>query len=172
MTPSGPVLPVDRGKALFRAGWIGGVGVVLLCGAWMLAANVRWPVMWVTERLTALTVAFLLLLILAVGAAVTWRGLKWLLLACWPRPIGIEIGTEALVLRLGPFGVHRYRWEEIQSSPEAVGDDETAFEADDEPRLPALHHPQADGDLADVLVRFSGAPVGALREMLAPRLLG
>lgn len=96
------------------------------------------------------------------GLFSSFRAVRWLLLASWPRECGILAREESLLLRLGPFGVHGYdiARTEIRYPFELADGADASYEAylpeeeQMERFLPRMIHPQAAEPLNRVILRF------------------
>jgi hypothetical protein len=162
------ILPVDRWRAAMRAAWMMGLGVliVLLCRAFGRA--IHWREMWAADRFTLVAEVTVLGLFALIGLALALAGGRWLLLVIWPKPTQVEIGPDAIVLRLGPFGTHALDWRRMRVEPQSPADAEFAL-PDDDPILPRMEHPDLAGDVVGWIARFTGATPAELHAAL-PRI--
>jgi len=135
-------------------------------------SGASWPIVDVA---VALVLAPFALCAVVMGVS----GLRWLALACWPRPTGIHADAAELTLALGPFGTRRYAANqlEIRYLFERGGDDEAdTFEAllprEEQIRsfLPTVRHAAAREPLNRVVMRFVGGSECALALTLRPML--
>ncbi|MCK6457350.1 MAG: hypothetical protein L6Q92_12580 [Phycisphaerae bacterium] len=164
-------LAVDRGAAAARAGWLGGFAAVL---AFVLVAAfraVRWQPMWTNDRATVVALAFVFAVVACMVAAVACRAISWLLLAIWPRHVGIEVSSDAIVLRLGPFGVRRLDAARLRSEPNPEAEFD-ALTPDDDPMLPRITHPGVAGDVVEHVARLTRATAHEIQACLARVLPG
>lgn len=122
--------------------------------------------MWSADPVTLTALAFLLLLLCVIALWLLARGVRWLGLACWPRPAEVTISAEAIVLRLGPFGTHVLDWGRVRAEFREVEPDMPAME--DDPALPDLRHPAFAGEICERMMQFCGVSPVDLDGILSP----
>jgi len=151
------IIPVDRWRAAMRASWMLGLSLLIFLLSRAIARGIHWTEMWAADRFTLVAEVTLLGLFALVGLALLLSGGRWLLLAIWTKPTHVEIGGDAVGLRLGPFGVHELDWQRIQVQAAPARDEDFPLPEDDDPQLPQLHHPNLAGDMIEWIARFTGA---------------
>jgi len=154
-----------------RAAWMIGLGVLtlLLCRA--IGRAIHWTEMWAADRMTLTAEAALLLLFAALGFGLLIAGGRWLLLVAWRKPTHIEFATDAITLRLGPFGTHVLDCKRMRFEVETPADEDFPL-PDDEPFLPRVQHPDFAGNLTDWITRFTGATPAELDAAYRPLMKG
>jgi hypothetical protein len=113
----------------------------------------------------------------------TWvgalRAARWLLLAAWPKPVGIRAREAALSLELGPFGIRRFDVArlEVKYPFELSGDfEEGSFEAflPEEQQVaqfvPRMSHPEAAQSLHQTILRFGAGNEADIAAGLRPMI--
>lgn len=105
---SSVTLGVSRVKALTRtAVWGAPATVCALVGVTMFE-RLRLAPSGMYNRLVEYSVAACTIPIVCAGAVFAFLAVRWLLLAVWPRGVGILADEDGLVLRLGSFGTRRF----------------------------------------------------------------
>ncbi len=165
-------LRVDRVRALVRAAWrlIVAGGIV---GAGYLAAPEgmeAWGRLWRLERATFVAIATLEAAAAAAALCLAAGAFRWALLACWPRPLQIEIGPREIGLHVGPFGSGRYPWGEIRASIAPDVDPQFIERIPDDSLAVSLWHPACGEDLARLIERLAGLESERLTRLLRPHL--
>ncbi|MCI0437131.1 MAG: hypothetical protein L0271_26365 [Gemmatimonadetes bacterium] len=163
-------------------------GSLIACGAVVLIAPavLAWPALSfratpTSSRLVDFSLAFVVVLPLLAGVYVAWRAVRWIALAVWPGPLGVNADGEALTLALGPFGRWRLEWRrmdvtysfEREDDPDEEPDPELlALDEEEEmaARLPRMLHPDVERTVNALLERFAVANEAALAQALRPFL--
>lgn len=153
--------PVDRMRAARRGVTFlsPGAGVVVLFG-WLISGLDFIP-SGVSNRIIEYALACIYLMAALGGVALVWRGLYWLCVASWPRPVCVVADANAIRFELGPMGRQCYDLTRISAvypfdEPEEGDDD--VYEALRDPEkyeaehLPRMTHPDAVSHL-DVMIR-------------------
>jgi hypothetical protein len=115
---------------------------------------------------TLAAMSFLLLLLVVVALLLLARGSRWLALWVWPRETEVVVSEDGIVLALGPFGRHTLDWARMRGEFPEVDDELLAM--DDDPILPALHHPSFSGEICERVMQFCGVTPVELSGLLAP----
>ncbi|HKQ46940.1 MAG TPA: hypothetical protein VJZ71_02595 [Phycisphaerae bacterium] len=113
MYPSFPTffLKVDRSRALVRALWRLLCAVVV--GGLLFQIRPDWALLWKTQPASCLALGLLTVCLAVVAFTLLVAAVRWLLLAVWPGPLGVNATAHGLELDLGPLGRRAYAWEEI-----------------------------------------------------------
>ena len=172
-------LAVSRGRALGRgvllgapAVMLGTISVAIYVGLSSGPAAAQRGLVDVSLRILALPLPVVALF---CGA----RSLRWLLLAAWPARIGVQTAIDALTLRLGPFGVRRYRADELRIEypfESSDDDEERSFEAflPEEEQLarfvPRMLHPRSREPLDRVILKFVAGEEEQIAVTLGPAI--
>lgn len=177
--PESIFVPIRRTRAVTRALVRLAPALVVVTFSGSILANLRFARSGGSSLIVDVAVALVLAPIVLCAVAVGVAGLRWLALACWPRPVGIYADATALTLALGPFGRRRYETDrlEIRYLFERGEDDEAdTFEAllpqEQQIRsfLPTMRHPAAPEPLDRVVMRFVGGSEATLAQTLRPML--
>jgi len=175
-------LSVARGRVLVR-GLLWAVGAVLVgFGILTIVSGLDFNPTGVSNRLVEYSIAAVLL---PFGAWAIWCAVtaaRWLLLAAWPGAVGVFVGGDALVLRLGPWGTRRYAWESLdvrywfEHDPDELEGLVEAFLPEDVQRaqhLPQIRYLGESGPINRMLLHRTGRSeqeaADALRDALAIR---
>ncbi|MCH7720912.1 MAG: hypothetical protein IH988_07965 [Planctomycetes bacterium] len=153
--------PVDRRRAARRGvSFLSpGVGVVALF-AWLIS-RLEFIPSGVSNRITEYALACIYLMVALGGLALVWRGLYWLCVALWPRPVCVVADADAIRFELGPMGRQCYdltRVSVVYPFDEPEEGDDGVYEALRDPEkyaaehLPRMTHPDAVSHL-DVMIR-------------------
>ena len=153
--------PVDRRRAALRAVifLFPGFFVVWLFAS--LTSRLEFVPSGVSNRITEYALAFIYLTIALGGVALAWRGLYWLTVALWPRPVCVVADADAIRFELGPMGRQCYdltRISAVYPFDEPEEGDDGVYEALRDPEkyaaehLPKMTHPDAVSHL-DVMIR-------------------
>lgn len=160
------IIPVDRWRAAMRASWMLGLSLLVFLLLRAIARGIHWTEMWAADRFTLAAEVTLLALFALLGIALLLSGGRWLLLSLWTKPTQVEIGGDAVALRLGPFGVHVLDWSRMHVGSVEPRDEDFPLPEDDDPQLPQLYHTDLAGDVLDWIARFTGASPGELVQAL------
>ncbi|MCP4250128.1 MAG: hypothetical protein GY778_24055 [bacterium] len=171
------VIPVSRSRAVLRAlpRLLAAGAAVVLIGS--VRGRLRFTPTGASNRITDYAWA---LALLPVVLAVLWlavAGLRWLLLAVWPRRVAFCGRRRDLTLDLGPFGHHRLDVARMsiqyphELDPDDGGDPFETFEdpeVQERTRLPHMEHPDYPGRLDWLLLRLAGGEEQAVVRQLSP----
>ena len=153
--------------------------IILAAVAWEIFRRLNFDPSAVSGRLVDYSVAVVALPIVVAALVCAFHGVRWALLAVWPRRLGVYAERDALVLRLGPFGVRRYDQARLEvrypfeSLDEAEDADFEAYLPVDEQMatlLPRLTHPNSDEPLNWVVLRFVSGPEAGVAAALRPAI--
>lgn len=107
-------IPVSRSKALSGAlVWCVPAAVLVLAALYITGRFTPQPVR-VVGRLVDYSLALVGLGLALSAAYCGLRGFAWIALSVWPRRVGVCAESDALTLRLGPFGTHRYEAAQLE----------------------------------------------------------
>lgn len=114
----------------------------------------------------------------AVGAVyLLVLGLRWIALAVWPTSVGVVATSDALILRLGPFGIRRFDVArlDLKYAFELTGDeDDGGFESflpEKEQMamfLPRMLHPTYKERIDLLILKFAGGSESDVADALRP----
>ncbi|MCA9255180.1 MAG: hypothetical protein KDA33_06055 [Phycisphaerales bacterium] len=108
-------IPVDRIHVFVKALWRLLIAAALLGLAWLLGVLIGdWSLFWREQPVTLLAILLFLAGLSIIGAVVAFGGSRWLALACWPAPVGVQIGAGAIDAALGPFGSVMIPWTRLR----------------------------------------------------------
>ena len=170
-------IPAAGGRALVRGMWWGVAAALSGAACWLIYSRLDFRPAAVTNRLVdyALAVAALPLLMVAVLSAI--KTLQWLLLAAWPKPVGIHADRRGLTFRLGPFRTRRFDAARLEVRypfellEEDDGGDFEAYLPEDQQLarfLPRLRHPQTNELLNRTILTFARNEEPQLAQTLRP----
>src|SRR6266404_3474317 len=104
--------PIERSHALMRGIWR------LLCAAIVGGAGfVIWPdwrLLWLTQKASFLALLVIVVCVAIAAIALAIASIRWLLLACWPGPLDIQMTPQTISMRLGPFGSYGFNWSQLR----------------------------------------------------------
>lgn len=175
-------VPVARSRSMTRAVFWWMPAIILAAVAWELFRRLNFHWSAVSTRLVDYSVAVVALPIVVAALVCGFHGVRWALLAVWPGRIGVYAERDALILRLGPFGVRRYDLArlEVRYPFEALDDANGAEDADFEAYLPVdeqmatllprITHPNSDEPLNWVVLRFVSGPEACVAAALRPAI--
>lgn len=167
-------------RALVRSLLLMMGGALLVLPAWLVLPTLSFAPTALSNRITHVALAFAVGVPGLAGVILVLSGLRWLLLAAWPPSAsGIEADDGALRLRLGPFGRRVLDWRRMEISYSFDREDDPDEEPDPEllaldpeeemrTRLPRLRHPDVDGDVRWIMLRFANVEESALASRLLP----
>ena len=175
-------LSVARGRVLVR-GLLWAVGAVLVgFGVLTVVSGLDFKPTGVSNRLVEYSIAAVLI---PFGAGAIWcavTAVRWMLLAAWPGAVGVFVGADALVLRLGPWGTRRLEWDSLdvrywfEHDPDELEGLVEAFLPEEVQRaqfLPQIRCPGESESINRMLLRTTGRSeqeaADALRDALASR---
>jgi hypothetical protein len=134
----------------------------------------------VDTRIGDYAIALLLLPVGLLGVFLLFRGVRWLLLAAWLRPVAISFNSETIDLSLGPYGHRRLDAGNLQirypfELSEDEVDDQVEYYLDEDVQvrelLPRMTHPQSPVRLDRLIERFTAkAPRQSIARRLEPFL--
>ena len=136
-----------------------GVSIVALF-AWLLSGLDFVP-SGVSNRIIEYALACIYVMTVLGGLALVWRGLYWVSVASWPRPVCVVVDADAIRFELGPMGRQCYdlaRVSAVYPFDEPEEGDDGVYEALRDPEkyaaehLPKMTHPDAVSNL-DVMIR-------------------
>ncbi len=159
------MLGVSRTKALTRtAAWGAPAAACSVAGVAMYR-GLSFAPSGMYNRLVEYSVAVCLLPIVCAGAVFAILAVRWLMLAVWPRGVGIFADDDGLLLRLGSFGTRRFDAAslDVKYPFEQDGDlSESSVEAflpEEQQRstlLPLITCPGSSEPINFTILRFSG----------------
>lgn len=161
--------PIERSHALMRAVWRL-LSVVIVGGA-LFVVRPDWRLLWLTEKASFLALAVIMLCGAAAAIGLSLVAIRWLLLACWPSPLGIEITPERVSMWLGPFGTREHAWSGLRLE---LGEDIDWDMMDlmpDDAFVPRLRVVASGADLIDVILKFARVSHEELTRALRPYLV-
>ncbi len=142
--------------------------IVAIAAVILLSIRPDWRLLWLTDRASFIGLGVIWLGLISISAALLWSAGRWLVLACWRRPIGIHVSPETIDMRLGPFGERCYAWASVRLRlPESVELD-MLEQMPDDAFVPQLRHPAAEEDLSVLMLRFSRTRPEELTRLLRP----
>ena len=172
-------VPIGRTKATTRALLRLALALVIATFSGSILVNLDFARSGASWSIVDVSVALVLLPFALCAVALGVSGLRWLTLACWPRPTGVYADTTRLTLALGPFGTRKYEADrlEVRYMFEHSGDEEAeTFEAllpkEEQIRrfLPTMLHSAAEEPLNRVVLRFVGGSEASVAQALRPML--
>lgn len=147
-------------------------GVLLMWLAWTLYSSLDFRPSAISNRVAEYSLAFVAALVTLAGMTLAMTGARWLIFALWPGPLGLEVSTAMLRIRLGPFGSQNlelnrlsaiYRFE-LPPGEETTTEDFMDPQEQVDSCLPILRHPDRPGTINAILERFIA---GTTQEQLA-----
>jgi len=142
-------LKADRSRAVVRALWR------LLCavGFGGLLAQIRpdWRLLWLTQPATCLALGVLALCLAAVTLILVIVAIRWLMLAVWPGPLGVQVTPRRVEMNLGPLGRLGFDWSDIVIDVEQEFDAEILDELPDDSFVPRIRRRGSKEDLARLI---------------------
>lgn len=162
-------LEVDRTRALVRGLWRVVLGVLVLVGVTL--ADIRWSLLWRTDKATFMAYGTLCLAAAAAGLAMLLPGLKWLVLCFSSKPLSIVLDDRGLSMNLGPFGRFAFDASRLSIGLDREIDPELLEHMPDDAFMPTIRHPSSPKDLAIVIQVFTGLASEKLTALLRPRLM-
>lgn len=127
----------------------------------------NWRMLRLTDSASFWALAILFAFLALISLSLLVGGARWLLLALWPKPVGMHVGATSIGLRLGPFGNKAISWQDV-SVNFADSLDPAEFDVvPDQALTPRLDHPMA-GDLFSVILRYSRMDSETLAGRLMP----
>jgi hypothetical protein len=147
-------LPVDRWQALMRGMWRALAMALAAGGCFAIWPN--WTLLWRTEKASFVALLTVLVFsgVIAIGLAVSAG--RWLLVAAWWGPMGIEMGPRGIQLRLGPAGNHSYSWDELRFVLDEAVDWEMLDMMPDDAFVPRIIVRATGIEIGAMIVRYSG----------------
>jgi hypothetical protein len=169
-------LPAARGRAVVHGAWWAVLAALTGTCALFIYGSLDFRPSPVTNRLVECCIAVAALPILLVSMVAGLRTMQWLLLAVWPKPVGIRADAHALTLVLGPFRTRSFDAARLEVRyPFDLADGEDAgFESylPEEQQLaqfvPRLRHPQTAEPLNRTLLRFAAGDEAVIARALRP----
>lgn len=169
--------PASRSRAATRAIlWSAGA---CLCGvvAFQIYTRLHFGPTLAGSRLVNISIAVIALPLPILTVALGIRAARWILLAAWPKRVGIRATAADLALELGPFGRARYDTARLDVRyPFELSGDETegGFEAflPEEEQLarfiPRMVHPAAREPIHRTVLRFAHGDEAEIAAVLRP----
>lgn len=172
-TSSPPALPtlvfaVDRPRALMRSLWRLALAAAALAGAWYW--DPHWSLLWRTQTTVFIALGTLWLLLAALGLALAWSGMRWLLLALWRGPLEIVVSPARVCICAPPFLRRELDGARLRVELDEGIDPDMLEALPDDAFLPHLRHPAMDEDLTVLVQRFSGLSSEQMTNLLRPYL--
>ncbi len=158
-------LPVARARGLTRALAWSAPAAVLSIASVLVYVELDFSPSGISNRLVDYGLALCVLPFGVFGIYCAYQAIRWLLLFVWPGTLGVFADEDALVLRLGSFGVRYYEASDIDVRyPFELDSDleDGGFEAflpEEQQRdtlLPRIAHPKAAGPINIDILRFTG----------------
>ncbi len=162
-------LEVDRTRALVRGLWRVVIGSLVLVGVVM--ADVRWSLLWRTDKATFMAYGTLCLAAAAAGLALLLPGLKWIALCLSSKPLAIVLDDRGLSMNLGPFGRYEFDANRLSIEVDREIDPELLEHMPDDAFMPTIRHPSSPKDLVIIIQVFTGLASEKLTAILRPRLM-
>lgn len=169
-TPAPVRLQVDRARAMVRGLWRLGVSILIIFLLVIWQRNLNWELLWHAHRATFLALSVFFLGLAAIAAVLLIICIRWLLLACWTAELGIEISSQTVSLKLGPFGRRTYDWSDIEMGIEQDFDVELLDRIPDDAIVTFMRHPDSNEDLLLRVQRFAGLETERLTSLMRPYL--
>jgi hypothetical protein len=167
-TPPAIRLPVERGHALIRGLWR--LLCAVLLGGFVFIAWPNWQLLWLTQKAICLAMAMILLCAAAIALALALVAFRWLLLACWNGPLGIEITPQTITMRLGPFGSRHVDWTRLRIELDADIDRDLFDLMPDDAFVPKIRNLDSGEDLAGSILKFARVSHEEFTRALRPYL--
>ncbi|MBE7506318.1 MAG: hypothetical protein HS101_08550 [Planctomycetia bacterium] len=158
-------IPVERSAAMMRALWR--LMVVAVMVGLMSIVRPDWRLLRLTDSASFFAMVVVMVLLGALSAWLFYTAMRWLILACWPKHVGMRVGPDAIELHLGPFGEWRYLWTDIAADYGNAMEPEVLAAMPDNALTPRLMH-RKDGDLFTVILRFSRIDTEDLANAMTP----
>lgn len=162
------MLPVDRSRALVAALWR--LGLACAPAAVLMIWDVRWRLLWTTDKATWLALATIFAALAAAALALLIPGIRWLVLSLWMGPLGIKLSNDGLQMNLGPFGRYDFDRRRLTIGIDRDIDAEMIDLMPDDAFLPVIRHPGAARDIAPIIQKFAGLESEKLTALLRPFL--
>jgi len=177
--PESIFVPIRRASSMARALLRLAPAVAMAAALWFVLMNLSFARGGSSSTIVDVAVAVALVPFLLCTVALGVTGLRWLALACWPRPTGIRADATELTLALGPFGTRRYESDQLEIRylfEQDEHEEPDTFEALLPPEtqirslLPTMRHPTAKEPLDRVVMRFVGGSESTVAQTLRPML--
>ncbi len=146
------------------------IAAALLGLAWLLGVQIGdWSLFWREQPVTLMAILLFLTGLSAIGAIVTIAGARWLALAVWPAPVGIQVGDGAIDAALGPFGSVRIPWTRLRCEVAEGFDIDMLSHVGDDAFTPIMRDTQDPGrDVYAWLQSHTGVDPETLTHTLRP----
>lgn len=161
-------LSVDRSRAMIAGFWRLGLAAVLIAA--VIIWDVPWPRWWATDKATC---AALATIHLALAGAALWfliSASRWLALSLWTGSTGVTLSESGLSLLLGPFGRYKFDRRRLHIAPDRPIDPELMEFMPDDAFVVVIRHPEAPGDLARQIQRYTGVHSERFTALMRPFL--
>jgi|CXWL01.1.fsa_nt_gi hypothetical protein len=170
MTVDYPVsnLDIDRSAAAMRAFWR--LLVALVAALPVLLWQTDWKLLWLSDRASALAIGTLYLVAVVCTIACAVAALRWLMLAFWIGPLKIQVTSDRISMKLGPFGRRDCDWRDIKIDMAEGIDPELVELLPDDAFFPRLIDTRTGEDLAGTILRYGALDQESLTRALRPFL--
>jgi len=134
-----------------------------------------------SNRITEISLLLLMLPLLLAGLISALAAARWLLAACWPKPLGLFASDQTLSFQLGPFGTQAFDTKRLRIQylfdldpddidPDLVYESLQPPEKQIQSQLPAITHPDTPNRLDRLILRFFAIPPERAAAILGPYL--
>lgn len=165
-------IPVDRVQAAVKAVWrllSAGLltGTAVLIGFQLGDLHLFWQ----TQPITLIAIGVFVCALAITGVLIGIGGLRWLLLACWPGRLFIEIDAASIRAAFGPFGGRTFPWASLRCEIAEGFDAEMLSHVADDAFTPVLNDTREPCEVYGWIQSHSGADPDVLTRALRPYLI-
>lgn len=162
-------LSVDRIHAAVKALWRLLMAGLVVGLAYLLAVQIGdWNLFWQQQSVAFLAIGTFIAGLALVGVGIGFGGLRWLMLAAWPRRVGLQIDSKAIHVVLGPFGSDSVPWNELTCKVAEGFDSDMLSHVGDDAFTPVMLDDRRQRDLYAWMQSHSGVEPETLTHALRP----
>ncbi|MCB9857620.1 MAG: hypothetical protein H6818_18205 [Phycisphaerales bacterium] len=162
-------IPVDRVHAAVRALWRLLTSGLVIGLAYLLGIQIGdWSLFWEQQPATFAAIAIVIAGLALAGVGVGIGGGRWLMLAVWPKHVGLRIDEKAIDVALGPFGSESVPWANLTCNVAEGFDADMLSQIGDDAFTPVMLDAQKQRDLYAWIQSHSGVAPETLTHALRP----
>lgn len=162
---------VDRIQVAVKSLWRLLLAGLLLGAAILIGLEIgSWKLLWQQQPATFIALAIIMATLAVAGVLTTVNGIRWLLMATWPKHLGVRIDAATIDAALGPFGHREYAWRDLQCKIAEGFDAEMLAQVHDGTFTPVLYDAREKRDVYAWMQAHSGAEPESLTRALRPYL--
>jgi hypothetical protein len=167
--PTTSLIAVDRLHASVKSLWRLLTSGLILGLAYLIGFQIgSWSLFWESQPVTFLAIGTMLIALSIVGAAFAFSGLRWLMLACWPRPLNVQIDATAIRASFGPFGSDTTAWTDVRCAVAEGFDVELLSHIGNDAFTPQIRDVHSERELFSWIQSRTGADPESLTRALRP----